>query len=272
VLAAWNWAPGPAEPRPELIEGTPGQDGPQPTPLQDGEDALGGRRPTGAAVQPRLGTPPRLPTNSSWLYQILGRDRAGRCSGTMVRQETPRREEGNMGSDAADEQRDEWHRSLHHTPGSDLSTSTAQSPGMLRLEAISGRRCGAEKLWMGQTRVAAGVASADHHHGESETGIYVVSGHPSFVFARQGAECASRPNRATTSSCHPSSPTGRRTARRTRRRSSSSPQHPRGHRRQPAEPLRRAPGRQLNRRGEVHLRRPVAAGVGRRKSAPGGGL
>jgi uncharacterized RmlC-like cupin family protein len=93
-----------------------------------------------------------------------------------------------MGSDAADEQRDEWHRSLHHTPGSDLSTSTAQSPGMLRLEAISGRRCGAEKLWMGQTRVAAGVASADHHHGESETGIYVVSGHPSFVFARQGAE------------------------------------------------------------------------------------
>jgi uncharacterized RmlC-like cupin family protein len=26
------------------------------------------------------------------------------------------------------------------------------------------------------------VRSADHHHGESETAIYVVSGHPEFVF------------------------------------------------------------------------------------------
>jgi len=35
---------------------------------------------------------------------------------------------------------------------------------------------------MGQTHVSPSTRSADHHHGESETGIYVVSGHPVFVF------------------------------------------------------------------------------------------
>lgn len=35
---------------------------------------------------------------------------------------------------------------------------------------------------MGETVVAPAVASADHHHGESETGIFVASGHPAFVF------------------------------------------------------------------------------------------
>ena len=36
---------------------------------------------------------------------------------------------------------------------------------------------------MGQTHVAAGAKSANHHHGEAETAIYVVSGTPAFVFA-----------------------------------------------------------------------------------------
>jgi uncharacterized RmlC-like cupin family protein len=41
---------------------------------------------------------------------------------------------------------------------------------------------------MGENHVSPGVRSADHHHGESETGIYVVSGHPAFVFLRDGVE------------------------------------------------------------------------------------
>ena len=36
---------------------------------------------------------------------------------------------------------------------------------------------------MGRTHVAAGVSSGDHHHGDTETAIYVVSGRPAFVFA-----------------------------------------------------------------------------------------
>lgn len=77
---------------------------------------------------------------------------------------------------------DGWHRPLHHTPAGALDPGTAQSPGMRRSEAISGRLCGSESIWMGETVVEPAVASADHHHGESETGIYVASGHPAFVF------------------------------------------------------------------------------------------
>jgi uncharacterized RmlC-like cupin family protein len=66
--------------------------------------------------------------------------------------------------------------------GGELSGSTAQTSGMQRSAAISGEIVGARELWMGRTVVPAGVSSGDHHHGESETGIYVVSGHPVFVF------------------------------------------------------------------------------------------
>jgi uncharacterized RmlC-like cupin family protein len=78
---------------------------------------------------------------------------------------------------------DAWHHRLHHIRAGSLSDDTIQTPGMTRLEAISGKSVGSEKLWMGETHVAASTASGDHHHGEAETAIYVVSGHPSFVFA-----------------------------------------------------------------------------------------
>ena len=41
---------------------------------------------------------------------------------------------------------------------------------------------------MGQTHVAPGTRSADHHHGESETAIFVVAGHPAFVYLKDGVE------------------------------------------------------------------------------------
>jgi uncharacterized RmlC-like cupin family protein len=81
-----------------------------------------------------------------------------------------------------------WHRALKHTPSEGLSEDTAQTPGMHRMEAISGRLSGSRKIWMGTNRVAPGMRSADHHHGEAETGIYVVSGHPVFVFLEDDAE------------------------------------------------------------------------------------
>ncbi|KAA0941241.1 cupin domain-containing protein [Streptomyces apricus] len=71
---------------------------------------------------------------------------------------------------------------LHHIRADALDGDTAQSGGMRRFAAVSGRTVGSEKLWMGQTHVAPSTASSDHHHGESETAIYVVSGHPEFVF------------------------------------------------------------------------------------------
>ena len=89
---------------------------------------------------------------------------------------------------AHDQGTDAWHRRIHHTGHEELSPETAQTPGMRRYEAISGTRTGSRKLWMGKAIVAPGVVSGDHHHGEAETGIYVVSGHPVFVFLEEGAE------------------------------------------------------------------------------------
>jgi uncharacterized RmlC-like cupin family protein len=78
---------------------------------------------------------------------------------------------------------DHWHRPLVQVRGQDLLADTGQTSGMNRREAISGKNTGSEKLWMGQTHVAPGVSSGDHHHGEAETAIYVLTGHPAFVFA-----------------------------------------------------------------------------------------
>ena len=83
---------------------------------------------------------------------------------------------------------DLWHRPLLHVRGAQLRADTGQTPGMTRHEAISGKNAGSEKVWMGQTHVAAGAKSADHHHGDAETAIYVLSGNPSFVFAEDGRE------------------------------------------------------------------------------------
>ena len=64
----------------------------------------------------------------------------------------------------------------------EASGDTAQTSGMTRAAAISGAQVGARALWMGTTVMAPASRSGDHHHGDSETGIYVVSGHPVFVF------------------------------------------------------------------------------------------
>ena len=77
-------------------------------------------------------------------------------------------------------------RSLRLIRPADLSGATAQTSGMLRAAAISGDLVGAQSLWMGRTVLPPGVSSGDHHHGESETGIYVAAGNPVFVFRDPG--------------------------------------------------------------------------------------
>ncbi|TAK68500.1 MAG: cupin domain-containing protein [Actinomycetota bacterium] len=77
---------------------------------------------------------------------------------------------------------DPFHRRLHHVTPLGLDAETAQTSGMRRFAAISGATVHARGLWMGETHVAPSTASANHHHGESETAIFVVSGHPEFVF------------------------------------------------------------------------------------------
>jgi uncharacterized RmlC-like cupin family protein len=81
-----------------------------------------------------------------------------------------------------------WHRRIHHTEHDQLSEDTTQTKGMRRYEAISGKRNGSRKLWMGKSIVGPNMNSGDHHHGEAETGIYIVSGHPVFVFLENDEE------------------------------------------------------------------------------------
>ncbi|MET0900086.1 MAG: cupin domain-containing protein [Mycobacterium sp.] len=87
-----------------------------------------------------------------------------------------------MGNDAFHPDLPLPHANLRHVPAAEVSGDTVQTPGMRRFEAIGNGRVGSEKLWMGQTHVGPATASGDHHHGEAETAIYVVSGHPEFVF------------------------------------------------------------------------------------------
>ena len=50
------------------------------------------------------------------------------------------------------------------------------SGAMIREAAVAQRLVGAEKIWLGYVELGPGLISAVHHHGEAESGIYVISG------------------------------------------------------------------------------------------------
>jgi uncharacterized RmlC-like cupin family protein len=58
----------------------------------------------------------------------------------------------------------------------DLSDRTPQTSGLQRFEAVSAKRLGSTDLWMGLSVLPAGSRTGVHHHGESETALYILSG------------------------------------------------------------------------------------------------
>jgi uncharacterized RmlC-like cupin family protein len=54
------------------------------------------------------------------------------------------------------------------------------SGAMVREAAIALGTVGAEKLWLGYVQLGPGLISAVHHHGEAESGIYIISGNARF--------------------------------------------------------------------------------------------
>lgn len=64
-------------------------------------------------------------------------------------------------------------------PG-ERDSSTAQTPGMKREAGISASLTGSEGLWMGTAVNAPGASSGAHHHGENESGIYILRGRVRF--------------------------------------------------------------------------------------------
>ena len=50
------------------------------------------------------------------------------------------------------------------------------SGAMIREAAIAQRLVGAEQIWLGYVELGPGLVSSVHHHGEAESGIYIISG------------------------------------------------------------------------------------------------
>src|SRR5438270_1923975 len=59
------------------------------------------------------------------------------------------------------------------------------SGAMLREAAVARSTVGAEKIWLGYVELGPGLVSAVHHHGEAESGIYIISGNARFFSGDQ---------------------------------------------------------------------------------------
>lgn len=64
----------------------------------------------------------------------------------------------------------------------DRDLGTAQTAGMRREAGISRNTAGSDGLWMGIAFNDPGQASGAHHHGRSESGIYLLQGRVRFRF------------------------------------------------------------------------------------------
>lgn len=71
-----------------------------------------------------------------------------------------------------------------HPPAFD--PGTAQTPGSLRLAAISRNHGIATGLWGGTFLVEAGARTGIHHHGEQETVVYVLEGESLIRWGERG--------------------------------------------------------------------------------------
>lgn len=60
--------------------------------------------------------------------------------------------------------------------------TTGQSSGATRISGVSVQHTPATRLWFGKVRNDPGYRSVPHHHGEAETGGYVLSGRARIYF------------------------------------------------------------------------------------------
>jgi uncharacterized RmlC-like cupin family protein len=88
-------------------------------------------------------------------------------------------EEGERMSDRAQENTDAsgaGEQTLRVTRAGEAAGETAQTAAAHRITGV-GKTTGATKIWFGRVATGAGEWSGAHHHGEAETGGYVLSGH-----------------------------------------------------------------------------------------------
>ena len=63
--------------------------------------------------------------------------------------------------------------------------NTGQSAGASRVSGISIQHTPARRIWFGKVHNEAGYRSVPHHHGEAETGGYVLSGRARIYFGER---------------------------------------------------------------------------------------
>lgn len=66
--------------------------------------------------------------------------------------------------------------------------ATAQSGGAKRVSGVSIQHTPATKIWYGKVTNEPGYRSLPHHHGEAETGGYVLTGHGRIYFGENYTE------------------------------------------------------------------------------------
>lgn len=67
-------------------------------------------------------------------------------------------------------------------------TGTGQSGGAHRVSGVSVQHTPATKIWYGRVSNEPGFRSLPHHHGEAETGGYVLKGHGRIYFGEDYTE------------------------------------------------------------------------------------
>lgn len=63
--------------------------------------------------------------------------------------------------------------------------TTGQSAGATRISGVSIQHTPATKIWFGKVHNEAGYRSVPHHHGEAETGGYVLTGRARIYFGER---------------------------------------------------------------------------------------
>ncbi|MFZ0607816.1 MAG: cupin domain-containing protein [Xanthobacteraceae bacterium] len=68
------------------------------------------------------------------------------------------------------------------------SGNTSQSGGLILVTGVGPQHTGASRLWFGKASNAPGFRSLPHHHGEAETGAYLLSGRARVYFGQDYRE------------------------------------------------------------------------------------
>jgi len=74
------------------------------------------------------------------------------------------------------------------TRAGEEDTRTGQSGGALRISGVSPQHTPSTRIWYGKVSNKPGYRSLPHHHGEAETGGYVLKGRARIYFGPDYAE------------------------------------------------------------------------------------